>query len=375
MHYFTFADKDSTLYEVSSSMNSGLDEILEVRKDVSDTGDSINVSRIVIKFDLTEVSKSIVDGRLGGAIPKFFLNLYDAKPTALATSQSLYAYPVSQSWTMGDGRSYDDPIVEEGCSWYYRNGETDGTLWGPTYSGSNTVSSSGGAWISGSGYEGEVNFTHKSTDFRMDVTDIVDKWLSGSISNYGFMVKRSGSVGNTNTDTDEGSTDKLGNFSFFSSDTHTKYPPTLETVWYDSKWDTGSLDPLTSTNLEDMIIYMKGLRPEYKENSKVKFRVVGKERFPSTTYSTTPAGLTIKYLPSGSSFYSIKDAETNDVIVPFSTSSLISCDSSGNYFNLDLEGYQPERYYSLEFRIQSGSNTVDETDQYFDEGFTFKVSI
>ena len=65
MHYFTFADKDSTLYEISSSMNSGLDEILEVRKDVSDTGDSINVSRIVIKFDLTEISQSIVDGRLG----------------------------------------------------------------------------------------------------------------------------------------------------------------------------------------------------------------------------------------------------------------------------------------------------------------------
>ena len=209
----------------------------------------------------------------------------------------------------------------------------------------------------------------------MDVTDIVDKWLSGSYTNYGFMVKRSGSVGNTNSNTDEGSTDKLGNFAFFSSDTHTKYPPTLETVWYDSKWETGSLDPLTSTNLEDMIIYMKGLRPEYKENSKVKFRVVGKERFPSTTYSTTPANLTVKYLPSGSSFYSIKDAETNDVIVPFSSASLISCDSTGNYFNLDLEGYQPERYYSLEFRVQSGSNTVDETDQYFDEGFTFKVSI
>ena len=85
--------------------------------------------------------------------------------------------------------------------------------------------------------------------------------------------------------------------------------------------------------------------------------------------------MTVKYLPSGSSFYSIKDAETNDVIVPFSSASLISCDSTGNYFNLDLEGYQPERYYSLEFRVQSGSNTVDETDQYFDEGFTFKVSI
>ena len=183
MHYFTFADKDSTLYEVSSSMNSGLDEILEVRKDVSDTGAFVNSSRILIKFDLTTISESISAGLIpdsGSKAARYFLNLYDARPTALATSQSLYAYPVSQSWTMGDARSYDDPIVEEGCSWYYRDGETDGTLWGPTYSGSNTVSSSGGSWISGSGYEGKVNFTHKSSDFRMDVTDITKKWLNGA---------------------------------------------------------------------------------------------------------------------------------------------------------------------------------------------------
>ena len=30
----------------------------------------------------------------------------------------------------------------------------------------------------------------------MNVTDIVNQWLSGSISNDGFIVKRSGSVGN-----------------------------------------------------------------------------------------------------------------------------------------------------------------------------------
>ena len=28
MHYFTFAEKDSTLYEVSSSMNSGLVQVI-----------------------------------------------------------------------------------------------------------------------------------------------------------------------------------------------------------------------------------------------------------------------------------------------------------------------------------------------------------
>ena len=74
MHIFTFAEKDTTLYEVSGSMNSGLDEILEIRKDISDTGDSINVSRILIKFDLGEISQSIHNNIITN--PRFFLNLY-----------------------------------------------------------------------------------------------------------------------------------------------------------------------------------------------------------------------------------------------------------------------------------------------------------
>jgi len=366
MHFFTFAEKDSTLYQKSGSLNSGLDEILEIQKTVSEAGDSVNVSRILIKFDLSEISSSVVNGTITN--PSYFLNLFDAKSSNLDVSQSIYAYPISQSWTMGQGHSYDNPITEEGCSWNFRTGLSDGTLW------SSAVSASGGTWFSGSGFEASHSINHKTIDIRMNVTDIVNQWLSGSISNEGFMVKRSGSIGNLDSNVEEGNTKRFGDLAFFSSDTHTKYPPTLETVWDDSKWNSGSLSPLTQTNLEDMVIYMKGLRPEYKEKSKARFRVVGRERFPETSFSTTPANLSVKYLPSGSSFYSIVDAETDEVIVPYGSGSKISCDSTGNFFNLDLNGYQAERFYRLEFRIQSGSGTTDELDQYFNEGFTFKVT-
>ena len=47
------------------------------------------------------------------------------------------------------------------------------------------------------------------------------------------------------------------------------------------------------TELEDLVVYMKGLRPEYKENSKAKFRLVGRTRFPEKTFSTTPSNLTV----------------------------------------------------------------------------------
>ena len=212
MHYFTFANKDTTLYQASSSLNAGLDEVLEIRKDVSDTGATINASRILIKFDLSYISSSIVAGTIpvpSTAGSRYYLNLYDAHPSGLATSQALFAHPVSGSWTMGDGHSYDNPVITEGSSWTYRYGKIAGTLW-------TTVSASGGQWFSGSGYEASQSFNRKTTDVRMEVTDIVKSWLSGSLVNEGFMIKRSGSIGNAHTGSDEGDTTRYGHFSFFS---------------------------------------------------------------------------------------------------------------------------------------------------------------
>ena len=259
---------------------------------------------------------------------------------------------------MGQGRLDDNPITTEGCSWNLRFSKDEGPLWRPP------ISASGGNWFTGSGYEASQSLTHKTKDIRMDVTDIVNKWLDETIPNNGFIVKRSGSLGliTTGSHDAEGNNTQLGNLSFFSSDTHTKFPPTLEVEWDDSVWNTGSLSPLLNTDIDDLVIYMKGLRPEYKEKSRAKFRVVGRDRFPEKTFASTPSNLTVKYLPSGSvsgdgTFYQLQDAETEDIIVPFGSGSRISCDSTGNYFNLDLVGYQPERFYSILFQVVSHNTT------------------
>ena len=102
MHYFTFAEKDTTLYERSGSRNTGLDEILEIRKDKNANASTINVSRALIKFDLTTLSNYITSGLItSGSSTRFYLNLFDANSTGLSTSQTLYSYPVSQSWELG----------------------------------------------------------------------------------------------------------------------------------------------------------------------------------------------------------------------------------------------------------------------------------
>jgi len=385
MHYFIFPDIDTTLYQASSSKNTGLDEILEVQKNMKSDGTNIKVSRILIKFDLSYISQSIVRGQIVN--PKFYLNMYDANPTDLSYSQSLWAWPVSQSWVEGEGFDMDNPTTTQGASWAYKTGAEEEDFWESAPASSSFTNEQGGTW------HDEVyasqSFFWSTGDMRMDVTPIVNKWLDETYTNEGFIVRRSGSIKVTDNGVtvksgsgDEGNSDHLGNFKFFSRQTNTIYPPKLEVEWFDTKWSTGSLSPLSSTDIEDLQFYMKSLRPEYKEKSRVRFRVVGRERYPTKSYSNTSSEfLTAKYLPSGSidsiggdgAYYSVIDDQTGDVIIPFGTGSLISCDSTGNYFNLWLDGLQAERYYKFEFKVVSGSNTDEETVQYFDDDFSFKV--
>tara|TARA_B100000035_G_C21029438_1_gene567631 strand:+ start:276 stop:1406 length:1131 start_codon:yes stop_codon:yes gene_type:complete len=374
MHYFVFPEIDSTIYQATGSANTGLDEILEVVKNMSTSGGNVKVSRILIKFDLEDIERSINNGTISSD-RKFYLNMYDAGSENLNTSQSLWAYPISQSWVEGQGKHADNPATNDGCSWNFRDSGVLKTPW----SGSATEHQ-GGAWHEE--VYASQSFQYGSDDMRMDVTPIMNKWLDGTYPNHGFIVKRSGSFENIDTNTDEGSSERFGNFKFFSRQTNTIYPPKLEVEWYDTKWSTGSLNALDSDELDDLQVYLKNLRPEYKESSKIKFRLCGRGRYPTKSYSNTSSEyLTQKYLPSGSvesiggdgAYYSVLDNQTDDVIIPFGTGSLVSCDSKGNYFNLWMNGLQAERYYKFQFRVVSGSNTVDETIQHFDDDFVFKV--
>jgi len=382
MRYFEFPSADTTIYQgsVTSSQNTGLDEILEINKIMNDVGSEVNVSRILMKFDLSYISSSVQSGLIP-ITSKYYLNLYDANSKELTTSDNLYAYPISQSWTNGAGTFSDSPVTTEGVSWKYRTGKITADYWATA---STYPNGAGGTWFTGTSgqYSREASqaFDHETTDLRMDVSDIINNWIYSSsvYPNEGFIIKRSGSFGNLSTGSGapaEGNTTHLGNFSFFSRDTHTIYVPKLEVAWDDSSWSdtaTGSLSALSSTNLESVKLYVKNLRPAYKENSKTKIRVVGRERYPARTYATSSTNLTVKYLPT-SSYYSVRDAYSEEIIIPFDDYSKLSLDTTGNYFNFWMKGLQPERYYRLLFKYISNSGSVNEVDERFDDDWTFKV--
>ena len=129
---------------------------------------------------------------------------------------------------------------------------------------------------------------------------------------------------------------------------------------------TGSLSALTA---EDIIFYTKRLQSEYNNSARIKFRVSGRERYPTKTYATSSQYLITKYLPQ-TTYYSVKDAHTDETAIPFSNDyTKVSCDSIGNYFNLWMDGLQPERYYRFVFKVVRSGGIIE----YFDNNFTFKV--
>ena len=82
----------------------------------------------------------------------------------------------------------------------------------------------------------------------------------------------------------------------------------------------------------------------------------------------------VQYLPSGS-LYSIEDSYTEDIIIPYDSGSKISCDSRGNYIDLNTSGLQSQREYKLIVKIVSGSyNGSSGTDvEVIDNNLTFAV--
>ncbi len=46
----------------------------------------------------------------------------------------------------------------------------------------------------------------------------------------------------------------------------------------------------------------------------------------------------------------------------------VSCDNTSNYIYIDMNGFMPERYYRLQFKIKDGF-----TEQYIDDDVYFKV--
>lgn len=362
--YFIFPDKDSTIYEDKGvvsrkNLNTGKDEILQLEKGII-SATTIYNSRFLISFKTSEIQDTI-NNVIGANDFTASLKLFTTENFSLGQTQSIEVYPLAEQWSNGTGHAADQPQKTDGVSWVYRTDKNLDQQWttssyttGTTgsWTGSNA---GGGVWYTQSAWTNTSNYDLvDSFDLTLDLTPAVIQHYSESISNYGFVVKR--------PNYQERSLEELGTLNWFSRNTHTIYPPYLEFKWDDSAYSTGSLSVVG----EEFDLSLKNNTETYNRNSKKKFRLFARDKFPARAFVTESIYLTGNALPS-SSFYSIRDAYTEEIIVPFDEYSKISHDSTGPYFNINFQGMQPERYYRFLFKMVFSDRTeiVDNKEYIF----------
>jgi hypothetical protein len=362
--YKIFAEKDTTLYSDYETLNSGLDPILELTKNVSLFYPSQSTAaRILIKFtdqDILDVKNNYI----GTSSYQANIKMYLADVTALPTDYTVETFPVYGDWDMGTGRFGDVPINVNGASWLYK--KIGSNVGWSTYSYPANVTASftalnfgGGNWYYN--YICTQSFgVHINKDIDLNVTPIVSAFISGSITNQGFIIKTSGSL-----EFDQNYDYKLN---FFGRDTNTIYMPVLEFKWDDSVYtpNTASMAAIVS---EDVRLSLSNNKGSFNQYEKHKFRINVRDMFPARTFSTSSLFTAQKYLPS-SSYYALKDVKSDLTIIDFDDNyTKISCDSQGNFFNMYMYGLEPERYYKVLVKtVINGSSII------FDQDYIFKVT-
>ena len=377
--YKIFPEKDATIYSLFPAMNTGLDEILEAGNLNLETNTNPQVSRALVKFNQDEINDGF-SSLISSSNWSANLRLFIATAQSIDTDYELEVYPISGSWVMGTGKYLDNPISTNGCSWKWRT-FVNGTAWPvnpglsqyvtSSYSGSNI---GGGNWYTGSTHTLPVTssqtFNYRSDkDLNAPVKGFVSAWYSSSnaigsatkIVNEGFLVKWEDAIEfNPNPPIQPV-------LQYYSVDTHTIYPPTLELKWNDFTFNTGSS---TQTILTDPQAYISIMDNEgfFYPESIQQFRVDSRPQFPPIIFQTASIYTTNYYLPTAS-YWAIKDLDTNEYVIDFDTTyTKISADVSSSFFTVYMNGLQPERYYTILIQTTIGSTT-----RVFDSNYNFKV--
>ena len=351
-YYFLTASKDATIYLQQPNQNTGLDEILEISKLYY--GNIKDVSHALLKFEVGYLSASISDESM--SITDATLILKETKSEELPLEYKIYANPISGSWEMGTGTRFDN-ISTQGVTWNYREGDSKLNWLENNFALSTTASISngtGGTWWAN--YEANQSFEYQSADINIDVKDLLETWMSGSIPNDGIMLRHSIS--------NESDTADYGIIKVFSKETNTIYQPKIRIGWDDQMFNTGSLSPLRANNIK---ISISNLKKEYKSETTQTFKVFGRELYPVKTFTNVFGYSNIKYLPN-TTYYQIKDFASNDIIIPFSEYSKVSCNSDGNYIKINFSNWEVNRTYKIEFKID-----VNGSSEYFDDSLTFML--
>ena len=361
--YKIFPEKDASIYSGYPKMNTGRDPILEISNlNNDDLGIDTGVTRTLIKFSDSEIN-NVLDNVAGNPTSySASLKLFLAKGEQVNTDYTVESYVVSGAWDMGRGMYEDNPQSIDGVSWIYRKaGETNAWLTSSFSTGVTgsfpTASIGGGNWYTSSVASQSFSY-NDSSDVNINITNHIAGFRASTYTNEGHIVKLSDTLEDSDT---------YQELRYFSMDTHTVYPPVLEIKWRDYSYDTGS-NPATVINTAPLVVTFDNNQYEYSREATERFRVNARPQYPTRVFTTSSVYLTNHYLPTAS-YYQVVDAKTKEVVIDFDNEfTQISADETSNYFDLHMNGLQPERYYTVNFKT-----TVDGSTKVISGNSTFKV--
>ena len=376
--YNIFASADATLYSLYPAKNTGRDPILEVsvnnsqdgvrflplngitdnpyyvydmaaNSNASSTGPlfpTSSIKRAVLQFSPNDVQRlnTFASQSISGSW-QASLQLFLASAQNLSTTYSLECYALDNAWSMGTGQYAQVPESRNGVSWEYTGPYQNSTPW---------VNPGGDFNL---GYTGSQFFDYMSNkDINMDVSDIMDGWFSSSISNYGVVVKHPDAI--------EQNTSSFMDLKYFSVDTHTIYPPTIQFKWADAYYYPQG----TNYVLTDQITLTIANNPgEFRQNEVYKVRTAVRYTYPPRQFTTSSVYLNSLYL-SENTCWALEDAKTGEMVVDFDTNyTKLSADSVGNYFTLYTSGLEVNRYYRILVKTNIYSTTFGPLSLYDNE--------
>jgi hypothetical protein len=347
--YFSNADTTitnafrSNLSVRGVSGNMGQSDILEVFSIYGQANPSSSeLSRVLVQFPIND----IITDRANALIPasgsiSWFLKLYNAKHgQTLPKDYTMTISAVSSSWNEGYGLD-----MEEYSDIGYAN-------WNTATSSSAGTSS----WTSaGGGYHTSPTasyfFSKGTEDLIVDVSHIVEQWITGSKTNYGFGVKLSSSH--------EQAAQSFYTKKFFARGTEFFFKkPTLEARWNSVRRDnrgyffaSSSLASATD-NLNTIYLY-NVVRGQLKNIPAVGTGSIYVKVFTdssgSTTITTTPnTPVTGGWVSTG--IYSASFAlntTASEVFDRWFNSTLTTCFHTGaiDIYDLDSQDYNPSNRY------------------------------
>jgi hypothetical protein len=356
--YKIFPSQDATIYTDYNTLNSGLDEILDLYKKAPLLYASSSTSRVLIKFDNDDIAEAVSKS---GANFTASLKLYNANVIDIPTNFNIVINPIYQSWDMGTGRFNNIPETDDGVSWKYRNSNQTNHWITSSYPSGVTGSwydtnGGGGSWYTSSVSQSFNYFSSK--DINVNVTQFIGWYTSSIIPNNGFIIRNTGSI--------EFDYNYDYTFNFYSRDTNTIYPPCLEFKWDDSSINPGSTQYIGTEELNIAVANNKNI---FYDTEYVKFRIYAREKYPQRNYVTSSLYIYNKLLPT-SSYYSIIDLDSNLKVIDFdNVATKLSNDSTSSYFMLYMNGLEPDRYYKIQIKSNIGSGTYIYDDDYY-----FKIS-